>query len=304
MGLAIGLPVAGRAQEQTPQGDPDAPKQGRIDLPPLPKVEDVRMPGERGFSLGVYGWGAKAKIGTQPGAAVNVENPGGITASHAVKPGQILELAIATGAHNMLRITATNMRGNGSAVTPQAFAMWTAAYNKGDYIRTSYRLRNLKIAFDYLSWPFPVKKSRIRVHSIWQVQATNLKVGYNAPFEPTTDSDGNEILDDAGNPVVFKTDTTKSIIQPGVGFGVQGYLSRRVSLDMRAVGFALPHRSNYWDAEAAANFRFGHYELRLGARGFHFRTTPRDEFWLHGTAWGPMVGLRWHSDSDQPSSTR
>jgi hypothetical protein len=316
MGLALALPAAGRAQQQAPpetQAAPNAPQQtpppdeetpkpvpGRIELPPLPKVVDVRMPGERGISYGIFGWYGKAKVGSAPGAAVAVDNPGSIYAQHAAKPGENFEIAIAAGAHNVLRITASNLRSTGSSTTGSAMALWTAAYKKGDYIATDYRLRDMKISYEYLSWPFPVKDRRIRVRSLWQVQYIGVKTGYNAPLEPVFDSDGNQILDDSGNPVQYQTSGSKWIILPGIGLGVQGYITPRFSLEVSGSGFDIPHHTNFWDAEAAANIRFGHYEVRLGARGFHFRTSPKAEFWMRGTVFGPMVGLRWHSDSDRP----
>jgi len=35
--------------------------------------------------------------------------------------------------------------------------------------------------------------------------------------------------------------------------------------------------------------------LRVGGKGFHFKTNPEAEFYGKGTYFSPFVGLRWYS---------
>jgi hypothetical protein len=50
-----------------------------------------------------------------------------------------------------------------------------------------------------------------------------------------------------------------------------------------------------WDADTSANLRYGHIELRVGAKGFHFKTSTKADFYDHGTAASAFVGVRWYS---------
>jgi hypothetical protein len=40
----------------------------------------------------------------------------------------------------------------------------------------------------------------------------------------------------------------------------------------------------------------GRLELRAGAKGFIFRTSPKSDYFFRGTLGGAFVGLRWYSD--------
>jgi hypothetical protein len=39
-------------------------------------------------------------------------------------------------------------------------------------------------------------------------------------------------------------------------------------------------------------YRVGKVELRLGGKAFHFRTSPKSDYYLRGTLAGAFVGVR------------
>jgi hypothetical protein len=254
----------------------------------LPKVPDIRWPGERGLSFGLGGWSTSAHIWLKKGRAAATDYPGDMALNSLRRFGEYAEFATSAGAHNMLRVTALKAQGVGSTNAPTDLVLWNKHYNAGDYITTAYRIRTVKVSFEYLTWPYPAKTSRFRLKSLWNVQWIDSRTGFDAPRNPITDS--------AGNALSYNAVGSKWIILPSIGLGMQEYISPNVSLEVNGAGFMLPHRANLWDADAAANIRLGHYEVRLGAKALHFRTSPNADFGMQGTIFGPFLSLRWHSD--------
>ena len=91
----------------------------------------------------------------------------------------------------------------------------------------------------------------------------------------------------------------RHILTPMLGLAPSYYPSRHFRLEAAASGFGLPHRYGIWNADASLNVRVtGHIELRVGAKAFYFKTSPRDEYYLRGLMAGAFFGLRWYSNSE------
>ena len=80
-----------------------------------------------------------------------------------------------------------------------------------------------------------------------------------------------------------------------LGVGVAYYLSPHFRVEANGSGFAIPHHSSIWDADASANYRYGHFELRVGGKAFHYKTSTGSDFFMHNTMGSAFVGLRWYS---------
>jgi len=61
-------------------------------------------------------------------------------------------------------------------------------------------------------------------------------------------------------------------------------------------GFMWPHKWQLLDTDATIAYRAGKLELRAGAKGFIFRTSPNTDYFFSGKLGGAYVGLRWYSD--------
>jgi hypothetical protein len=268
----------------------------RLPLPPLPNIVDVRMPGERGVAIGLGGWSVISHVSILKGRAASTEYPGNLYLNSAQKYGEGMDVTVAAGLHNVLRFTGDVTRASGSTTAPSDLVLWNRQYYAGNYITTAYRVRHLKASFEYLSWPYPVKASRFRLRSIWALQYVDAQTTFNAPLNATTDANGNPIVDALGDLVKYDATATKWYVTPSVGLGVQEYFTPNISFEATATGFEIPHHTNIWDADAAVNVRVGHYEIRLGAKAFHFHTSPNVDFTNMGTLFGPFLVLRWHSD--------
>lgn len=307
-GLALsGLAAPGRAQETTPPPPPateQAPESQtgvrKLTIPELPKIPDVLMPGEKGFSIGIGGWTGGSTMETLKGKAAASPYPGDLNLNSQRKLHPSFEIGIAAGRHNLVHLSFFEANASGSATAPEDMTLWTANYNKGTVLSTNYRLQSFKVTFEYLSWPYPVKTSKFRLRSLWSLQYTGIRTNFDAPLLPTFDENGNPIVDANGNAVNYATKGQKWFALPEVGLGAQYYVTRAVNLEFTASGFTIPHHQNTWSADAIANVRIGHYEVRFGAKAYHFRSSPQAEYWTRGTLYGPFVGLRWHSDEVKP----
>ncbi|SPE36838.1 hypothetical protein SBA3_2500002 [Candidatus Sulfopaludibacter sp. SbA3] len=66
-------------------------------------------------------------------------------------------------------------------------------------------------------------------------------------------------------------------------------------IDINGSGFLLPHRWTVYDTDASVNFRVGHFELQGGAKAFHYKSSPADEFFIRNTMASVFFGVRWYS---------
>ena len=202
--------VPGGAQQQppppvppptTPPTAPPAPPdqdqpagQPQINIrqppPPLPKVPDVRQPGETGLWVGVSGWFPTENPVFDKGHAAAFT-----TGSRTIMQGKPKfvdggEIGFALGLHNALRLSYTQGRAAGNLTNATDVQLWTQTYTAGTYLSTNWKLQNAKISFDYLTWPYPVESRRFRLKTLWQVQYTNIRTAFDAPLLPLVDSNG------------------------------------------------------------------------------------------------------------------
>ena len=61
----------------------------------------------------------------------------------------------------------------------------------------------------------------------------------------------------------------------------------------QASGFGIPHYAAVREAEVKGAYRFGPFEAVIGARGFHFKTSPKREEYPSATLLGVYAGVRW-----------
>jgi hypothetical protein len=264
--------------------------------PELPKYPDVRLPGEYGFYIGVDGWTPKEMPIFNKG-----RNSGLTTSSYVVMQGKPklaggAEFGIAVGLHNMLRLNVLDTRAAGDYITQVPLTVTGGqSYVAGTLVSTDYSVQNLKLSFDYLTWPYPVESRKFRFKTLYQVQYTAVKSGFDAPLLPKTDSAGNLIIDANGNPISYASTETKWFILPTLGASATEYITRNIRFEASADGFAIPHHSTLYEGESTLNVRISRFELRGGAKVFHFKTSTSQDFYLRGTLASVFFGLRWYS---------
>jgi hypothetical protein len=215
------------------------------------------------------------------GAATNLNFP----RHQGFSPGAVLSLP--GGGEHTVRISYFRNRGAGNTFAGSTFNIYDMTYNAGEYLSTAYTLQNAKVSLDYLSWPFPVREGgRLRVKTFWELQMVSVRFAFDAPFRPREDADGVPLFTDSSGSNWF--------LLPTLGVGIETFLSRNVRIEAKGSGFGLPDRHRIADGEAFIAFRGGQYEFLVGAKAFHFRTSPKQELFLQGTMSGAFAGMRWY----------
>ncbi len=294
-------PAAPAQQQPPPEAGTQPQQHGRIPEPPPPppKVPDVRRPGESGFYVGVSAWMPAQQPIFDRGEASTFSGDSRLAMQGKPKYAENLEVGVAAGLHNSIRISFNSMSASGDITPADALTLWSQPYIAGEYISTNYQFTNAKLSYEYLTFPYPVGSKKFRLKTLWQVQYTSIASTFDAP-KNYYDSNGNLIIDPTtGNPISLVGSGTRAIISPTFGLGGHYYSSRHVRFEVNGSGFAVPHHWTIWDTDATVNFRFlGHLELRAGAKAFHFKTSPLAAFYLRGTMASAFVGLRWYSNSE------
>ncbi|HEY1341015.1 MAG TPA: hypothetical protein VGF59_26065 [Bryobacteraceae bacterium] len=254
------------------------------------------MPGETGWDIGVLGWFPTQHPTIDKGKASDFTNPSLLTFAGKPKFAEGADVGFAVGRHNQLRFYYTEAKAAGNTTVNHDVTLFDQTYNAGDLVSTNYRVQDFKLVFEFLTWPFPVESRKFRLRTLWGVRYLTVRSIFDAPLKPITDSSGNPLVDASGQPITFRTEGSKNVIYPSLGIGVQQYIGRYVRLEAAGAGFAWPHRSVVWDADGSVNVRAGHFELRVGVKALHFKTSPKSDFFNTGTLAAPFVGLRWYSD--------
>jgi hypothetical protein len=252
-------------------------------------VVDVRMPGEAGYYIGLTGWLPIGQTWTDKGRLVSFTDPSTLQLAGKSKGAPGAEIGIAAGLHNSIRFSYFFSKLSGTTTAPNDLVLYSQPYVKGDELTTNGKLSDYKLSYEYLTWPYPVEGRHFRLKTLWQVQYITMRTVFDAPVKSATP-------DSSGNFTSYATLGSKSYITPSFGLGVHEYATRNFRLEANVSGFWLPHRWHLLDTDATIAYRFGHIELRGGAKGFVFRTSPKGDYFYRGTVGGVFVGVRWYSD--------
>jgi hypothetical protein len=252
---------------------------------PAPVVEQVSS-GDT-LSVTLLYWINTGTPQMKGGEANTNTSPSNLPLERKNKPSPGAEVTIPAGKHSSIRASFFRVQGAGNTTATQALNVFGTDYNAGDYLATSFTLYHMKLSYDYLSWPFPVKRSKFRFKTLWGVQFTTIKAAVDAPYlHGETDASGNLITTSGTGSHWF--------IYPDLGVGADYLVSQNFRFEARASGFGWPHRSDAWEVDASANYRFGKFELQAGAKTFHFKTSPKKTEYIAGTLPGAYVGLRYY----------
>lgn len=288
-------PQAAAPQQPAPPQQPPAqttppPETRRLKLPPAPpKVVDVRMPGEAGYYIGLTGWLPVGQTWTDKGLLTTFTDPSKLQLAGKSKGAFGAEIGIAAGLHNSVRISYFFNKLSGTTKAPNDVVIFSQLYLKGDELTTNGKLSNYKVSYEYLTWPYPVEGRHFRLKTLWQAQYITMRTVFDAPIKSSTP-------DSSGNYTSYSTLGSKGFITPAFGLGVHEYATRNFRLEANVSGFMLPHRWHLLDTDATIAYRAGHFELRAGAKGFVFRTSPKSDYFFRGTVGGVFVGVRYYSD--------
>jgi hypothetical protein len=282
--LAAALGWSALAAQQAPQPDVSSTPSQSTQIPVPARGTTPQEP----FSLEFLYWFTNSQPDLRGGAAnTYLTSPTGLDfPGHGHRPlGGVL--SIPAGAGNSLRFSYLEATGAGNTNAATDLYLFTTNFSLADYLATSYKLRNFKISYDFLSYPTPLNESSFRFRTLWEVQYTTIQSTIDAPFRPIS-------VDSSGDPISNSAAGTRWLILPTFGVALDKRLSRHFRVEGKASGFGIPHRADTWDADASANYEIGHLDFIGAYKGFHFKTSPQSDQYLAQTLHGTYIGVRWN----------
>jgi hypothetical protein len=273
--------AAAWAQDQTPnqtpnQTPPAAPAATpSATLPPPREVSSTVNTGT-GLSIEPFYWYTKDSAPVLRGGASNITGISD-TINYPSKPSRSIggRITVPVSKNGTLRASYFQTKSNGFTTAPKNLNIFGVPVTGGDILDTRYRVQNVKLSYDYLTYFWK------RGNEIQHVSVANEVDDY--------------VVDSAGvfqdiNPATG----TKSLFLPTFGLGLEHTLSRHFRWEVRGSGFGLWHRADIVDAEGALAFRVSHVELLAGGRYYHFKTSPKAAQFDTQSLYGPYVSLRFY----------
>jgi len=185
----------------------------------------------------------------------------------------------------MLNFSGFQTKASTSTTANQALDLFGTTFASGDFLTADYTIRNFKLSFQDLFYPFPRKAGqKWNLKTLWEVQYTSVKTNVNAPFAPTTDSSGNAVVNNVSG--------SRYVIYPTFGLAAEYHLTRNLLVQANASGFAIPHHAVIGDAEGSLSYRLRGVELIVADKYYHFKTSTQNAEYFSATLMGPYAALR------------
>jgi hypothetical protein len=187
-------------------------------------------------------------------------------------------LSIPTGHENSLQVSYFRKQGqSNTTLTNSDYVFFGNTFAQGDVVAAHYTLQDIKLSWNYLTYPFPSAGAKWRIKTLWEVQWVDIRAGFDAPADANSTT----------------TEGRKDIILPTLGAGVEYHPSRNVRFELKGSGFAIPQHANIYDAEASLVLRLSRVEVLLGGKVFHYHTSAQADQYFNQTMFGPYAGARW-----------
>ena len=261
IGVVLLCPVL-YSQPQTPQPQPVAAPEENI---------------ENMTSIGLYTW--RPDGGPQLIGGALSPNPPAQSLVFPTKPSQangIIATVRAKG-ESRVEISYFDVKDSGTSIASRNLSIFGSNIVAGDVLALDYHLRNLKVSWNYLTYPVPHLDSKFRFKTFWEFHYTQIRPVIAFPLK-------------ADPPVTAQ----QRIFYPAGGIGFEYIPSpKHFRIEARGSAFGLPNRAVIWDGEGSMVGRFGPIEIFAGEKAYHFRTSPGKDIYMEGTLWGPYGGLRW-----------
>src|SRR5205085_12097868 len=141
-------------------------------------------------------------------------------------------------------------KNSGNVTAPTDLVVFGQTYAKGEALTTNSKLSDVKISFEYLTWPYPVERRHFRLKTLWQVQYVTMRSVFDNPIKSATP-------DVNGTITSYSVLGSKSYFSPSLGLGLHEYATRNLHFEVDVSGFAFPHRWQLVDSEASLDYRVG-----------------------------------------------
>jgi len=261
-------------------GTPPAPKPV-VQMPsgPAPKapISHDHDTGGDNFSIELFGWLTNSSPTIKGGQSNITADPGDLHFPGHSRLTEGVVVTYPTTRETSLEFTYLQTKGQGNTVLGATENFFGNDFSVGDTVASNWRVRAMKLSWNYLTYPYPSNGAKFRLKTLWEVQY----VGINGSF------------DSPGDVNAVSTQGGKSVVLPTLGLGGEYHPNKRVRLEAKGSGFGILHHAVIWDAEASLVVRLGRIEAMAGERLLHYKTSPKADEFFNQTLGGPYVGLRW-----------
>jgi len=265
-------------------GTPPVPKP-TVTMPPAPAPGTPKPPppvqdrdtGGDAFSIELFGWLTKTSPTIKGGQSTAVTDSGDLHFPGHGKLSEGVVVTFPTTHENSLEFTYLQAKGQGNSGLGVTENFFGNDFSVGDTLASNWRVRAMKLSWNYLTYPFPSNGAKFRLKTLYEVQYVGVNGSFDAP------ADVNAVSTQGG----------KSVVLPTLGLGVEYHPAKRLRLEAKASGFGILHHADIWGAEGSAVLRIGKVEALAGARLLHYKTSPKSDEFFNQTLGGPYVGLRW-----------
>lgn len=274
------------APAQNPEPAPPATPEAQQPSGKLAAPKEVASPVNNGmgFSFEPIFWKTNIRPQVRQGATYFRIDSGNFDYPTSAERAVGGRISLPIGQNGTFRGSFMQLKSSGATTSPVDLILFGSAASKDNLLFAQYKVELFKMSYDYLTYFWKKKNSDIRLKTLWEVQRISIS---NTIEGFTVDTDG--VLNSNS-----LSQGTKSILAPTFGLGLEQNVSRHFRWETRASGWAMPHRSVIGDLEADLAFRSGHFELLVGGRYLHFKTSPKGEQYMKGTVYGPFVSLRYY----------
>lgn len=283
-------PPPAPAKTPTPDSQPQTlPAKPQVAPPaPAPVKAEVQSPAkapvqpqasdtiERMLSVGIFDWVPGGGPSLHAGTLAVLPPPHELQLPKKPSRAYGVLFTIPTKGSTRLEISYLNVSDHGNAPAPTDLGLFGGTVAKGEPLAMDYRLRHLKVSWNYLTYPNP-PDAKFRVKTLWEFHYIQVKP---AVFATVTSPD-------------VPLSQSQRVLLPAVGLGMEYMASRHFRLELRGSGMAFPRRSTIGDAQGDAVVRLGRVEVFVGGKFLHFRTSPKNDTYISSTLWGPQAGIRW-----------
>jgi hypothetical protein len=198
------------------------------------------------------------------------------------KPSQANGIVASFKAKGQSRVEVSyfDVKDSGSTIAERNLSFFGSIFAKGDYLSLDYRLRNLKVSWNYLTYPVPPLDSKFRIKTFWEVHYTQMRPVISAPLSTSL--------------LALPVSANERILLPAGGIGFEYVPSpQHFRMEARFSGFGLPGKAAIWDGEGSFVARVKRIEIFAGEKAYHFRTNTGKDIYSQATLWGPYGGIRW-----------
>jgi hypothetical protein len=268
------------AQDQQPPA-PAAPAPQSTPSPPAAKSETPNP--DNAWSIELLYWLPKANPQLRGGAQATVyETVGNIGPSQS-SPG--VEGSFPLNKNDLLQLSYFQTMGRGASIPSQALSLYGTSFPLGDYLDNQYRVRSAKASFEDILYPYPNQAAKLRFRTLWEVQYLQVSTRTDAPLDASADSTGY---------ISYPTSTaTHQVFLPTFGASMIYAPANRLSVELRASAFGIPHHADLVDSAGTVAYQIGPVQILLGGKFLGFKTSPKSEEYVKSSMGGAMVGLRW-----------